>query len=112
MILHASVRVVSAKDVVRLHCAIVAVPFALKRVQEGLQVPSSVSIRKFRFCVGVPAFLIASLKVVIAIPLPNIGKNIRVFAVTSDTFNTVVADANVEYPSANTLSHNASDSHA
>lgn len=83
---------VSASEVVSEAAATVPVAFASTRVPLGLPA-LSVSIRTHNETDGLPVLARLSLRVVPAVPLPNTGKETRVFAVTSPMFCAEVACA-------------------
>lgn len=93
---------VSAREVERLAAVTVAVAFACTSVPLGFPVPSSVSIRTQSDTLGETAFESDNFVVLADTPLPNTGKDIRVFAETSQIFCAEVACAVVGHCSAKT----------
>lgn len=104
VIVPASVKVVSAKLVVRLQGAIVAVALASISVQLGTPA-LSVSNLIFRFTDGLNTLASDNFNVLPATPLPICFTLTLVLPATSPIFCAVVASANVGQVSANKLSH-------
>ena len=90
----ARVIVVSAKLVVKLAAAIVAVALAWKRVPLGLPA-LSVSNLKFRFTDGLEVLQIDTLNVVVSTPVLITGNATLVLPTTSPIFCLLLATANV-----------------
>lgn len=97
----ARVIVVSAKLVVKLAAAIVAVALAWKRVPLGLPA-LSVSNLKFRFTDGLEVLQIDTLNVVVSTPVLITGNATLVLPTTSPIFCLLLATANVGQVSRNT----------
>lgn len=95
------VTVVSAREVVSDAAVTLPVAFASARVPLGLPA-LSVSIRTFQSTLGLHTLARLNFIVVPATPLPKIGKETRVFAVTSPIFCAEVACAVVGEFSINT----------
>jgi len=77
---------VSSKDVVRLPADTVPIALASNNVQLGLPDQSSVSIRNPKETLGLQVLERLSFRVEPELPLPKIGKEIRVFTPTLPIF--------------------------
>jgi len=105
------VNVVSTKDVVTAHARTVAVAIASYIVHDGFHVPSSSSILILMSADGARVFLSDSFTELKDTQFQNTGIEALVLAVTSHTFCTHVASANVVHTSGITLSHADHASH-
>lgn len=98
---HPRVIVVSAREVVRLHGAILPVALACTSVPLGAP-ELSVSIRKFKFTEGETTFARASFNVLALTQLPKAGIEILVLSDISQINCSFVAEAKVTTDSAKT----------